>query len=162
MTFKKKIFGAIFAKIKAYTAILRRFSPNFAKISTDFARIFTKSKVLGVRLHPSLLRQLFCGTRTIYVHQFGPSSFWVVQTCWTSTLTVLAIQGVFVLPNQIETYLVKTWSTRSAQRSGVLCNNAVFLTARLALWLVDMRSQVEWTQFWNVQQVTVSAAHKLC
>jgi len=34
----------------------------------------------------------------------------------------------------------------------------MFLTARLALWLVGMRSQVEGNQFWNVQQVTVSAA----
>ena len=39
-----------------------------------------------------------------------------------------------VLPNQIETYLVKTWSTRSAPRKGVLCNNAMLVTARLALW----------------------------
>jgi len=38
-----------------------------------------------------------------------------------------------VLPNQIETYLVKTWSTRRARRNGVLCNNAMFLTAQLAL-----------------------------
>ena len=67
-----------------------------------------------------------------------------------------------VLPNQIETYLVKTWSTRSKTRNGVLCNNAMFHTARLVLWLVGTRSQVEGTQFWNVQQVTVSAAHKLC
>ena len=67
-----------------------------------------------------------------------------------------------VLPNQIEIYLVKTWSTPSAPRNGVLCSNAMFLTARLALWLVGMRSQVEGSQFWNVQQVTVSAAHKLC
>ena len=44
-----------------------------------------------------------------------------------------------VLPNQIETYLVNTWSTRSAPRSGVLWNNAMFLTARLALWLVAIR-----------------------
>jgi len=47
-----------------------------------------------------------------------------------------------VLPNQIETYLVKTWSTPSAQRNGVFCNNAMFLTPRLALWLVGMRCQV--------------------
>jgi len=67
-----------------------------------------------------------------------------------------------VLPKQIETYLVKTWSTPSAPRNGVLCNNAMFLTARLALWLVGLRGQVEGSQFWNVQQVTVSAAHKLC
>jgi len=67
-----------------------------------------------------------------------------------------------VLPKQIETFLVKTWSTRSAPRNGVLCNNAMFLTARLALWLVSMQNQVEGTQFWNVQQVIVSAAHKLC
>jgi len=67
-----------------------------------------------------------------------------------------------VLPNQIETYLVKTWSTRSPPRNGVLRNNAMFLTARLALWLVGMWSKVAWTQFWNVQQVTVSAVHKLC
>jgi len=30
----------------------------------------------------------------------------------------------------------------SAPRNGVLCNNAMFLTALLALWLVGMRSQV--------------------
>jgi len=65
-----------------------------------------------------------------------------------------------VLPNQIETYLVKTWSTRNAPRNGVLCNNATFLTARLALWLVGMRSQVEGTQFWNVgYSKSLSAQH---
>jgi len=52
-----------------------------------------------------------------------------------------------VLPNQIETYLVKTRSTRSAPRNGVICNNAMFLTARLALWLVGMQNQVEGTHF---------------
>jgi len=52
-----------------------------------------------------------------------------------------------VLPKQIETYLVKTWSTRSASRNGVLCNNTMFVTTRLTLWLVVMRSQVEGSQF---------------
>ena len=51
---------------------------------------------------------------------------------------------------------------KRAPRNGMLCNNAMFLTARLAFWPVGMRSQLEGTQFWNVQQVTVSAAQKLC
>jgi len=49
-----------FCKVKAYTtAILRRYSHilpkisrDFAQILSDFARIFTKSKVFGVRFHP--------------------------------------------------------------------------------------------------------------
>ena len=47
-------------------------------------------------------------------------------------------------PNRNIGYLVKTWSTPSAPRNGVLCNNAMFLslTARLALWLVVTRCQV--------------------
>jgi len=64
-----------------------------------------------------------------------------------------------VLPNQIETYLINTWSIRSTPRNGVLCNNAMFLAARLALWLVGMRSQVEGTQFWNVYSKSLSAQH---
>ena len=53
--------GAIFCKIKAHTAIMRMFShilhfaqisTDFALISDDFARIFTKSKLLGLRLYP--------------------------------------------------------------------------------------------------------------
>ena len=42
MTFKTKILGAIFAKIKAYTAILRRFSQillKFLQIWPDFHQI---------------------------------------------------------------------------------------------------------------------------
>ena len=41
-------------------------SIGFARISSDFARIFTKSKVLGVRLHllhPRLLHQCVCASR---------------------------------------------------------------------------------------------------
>ena len=60
------------------------------------------------------------------------------------------------------------WSIAETNRNilgqdGVLCNNAMVLTERLALWLVGMRSQVEGPRFWYVglQQVTVSAAHKI-
>ena len=40
----------------------------------------------------------------------------------------------------------------------------MLLTGRLALWIVGMRCQVviEGPKFLNAQQVTVSAAHKLC
>ena len=66
-----------------------------------------------------------------------------------------------ILPNQIET-LGQEMINPSTPRNGVLCNNTMFLTARLELWLVGMRRQVEGSQVWNVQKVTVSAAHKLC
>jgi len=49
MTLKKRLhcrFGCHFCKINAHTAILRRFA-NFAKVSTYFARFFTKSKRWG-------------------------------------------------------------------------------------------------------------------
>jgi len=53
MTSKKHLrfdFGCHFFQIKAYQAILQR-------LSHHFAQIFTKSKFLGVRLHPHLLHQ---------------------------------------------------------------------------------------------------------
>jgi len=75
-----------------------------------------------------------------------------VRHCWKDYLRSIA--------EKIETYLVKTWSTPSAPRTGVLCNNAMFLTARLALWLKGMRSQVEGPQFWNVAySKSLSAQH---
>jgi len=48
----------MFAKSKH----LQRF---FDQISTDFARIFIKSKFLGLRLHPRLLNQWSCVSDTI-------------------------------------------------------------------------------------------------
>ena len=66
-----------------------------------------------------------------------------------------------VLPNQIETYLVKTWSTPGAPRKEVFCNNAVFLTARLALWLVGMRCQVViWGLNFEMYSKSLLAQHK--
>jgi len=62
MTFKNKKrclhydFGAIFVKSNTCSDFAKVFT-HFAHISTDFARIFTKSKVLGVHLHPRLLHQ---------------------------------------------------------------------------------------------------------
>ena len=62
-------FGCRFCKIKAHAAVLQRFShilPNFhrfSRILRDFAWIFTRSKVLRVRLHPlhpRLLHQWPC------------------------------------------------------------------------------------------------------
>jgi len=53
--------GCHFCKINVHTAILRSFThfvrifSHFARILRDFSRIFTKSKHLGVRLHPRLL-----------------------------------------------------------------------------------------------------------
>ena len=59
--FKKKRlhlqFECHFCKIKAHTASLRRFT-RFAQILRDFAGIFTKSKVLGVNLHPASYTKL--------------------------------------------------------------------------------------------------------
>jgi len=46
-------FGCHFCKINAHTAIWR----HFAQISTDFARIFSESQVLGGTLAPHLLHQ---------------------------------------------------------------------------------------------------------
>jgi len=37
-------------------------STDFARVLEDFARIFTKSKVLGVRLHSRLLHQCLSPT----------------------------------------------------------------------------------------------------
>jgi len=44
--------GCHFCKIQAHTAILRTFSHILSKFP-DFARIFTKSKVLGVAVAPT-------------------------------------------------------------------------------------------------------------
>ena len=52
------IFARIFKELPRFSGILRRFSQIFARfpwIFMDFARIFTKSKLLGVCLHPCLL-----------------------------------------------------------------------------------------------------------
>jgi len=57
MTSKNKETAALwfwwhFCKIKAHTAILRRYSRILHRFPRIFARIFTKSKLLGVCLHP--------------------------------------------------------------------------------------------------------------
>jgi len=52
------ILGAIFVESKEHTAILRKFT-HISQISTDCARIFTKSKRLWVRLHSRLQDQCF-------------------------------------------------------------------------------------------------------
>jgi len=52
--------GAIFAHFYRGFLIFSDFLKvfrDFAQILTDFSRIFTKSKILGVRLHPRLLHQ---------------------------------------------------------------------------------------------------------
>ena len=114
--------------------------------------------------HPTLLAKLPVNADN--------TSWGVAWMKWKGALSCKGVQSQMrhfwedylheVLPNQIETYLIKTWSTPRSSRNGVLSNNAMFRAARLALWLVGIRSQVEGTQFWNVQQVTVSAAYKLC
>jgi len=57
--------GAIFAQISRYLAKVFTFfvqiSTNFAQIFRDFSRIFTRSKLLGVGVHPRLLHHCLVG-----------------------------------------------------------------------------------------------------
>jgi len=50
----QRMLGAIFAQIfRVFQNVLR----DFARILWDFAQIFTKWKLLGLRLHPHLLHK---------------------------------------------------------------------------------------------------------
>jgi len=48
-------------RINRFCECFHTFCTNFHSFSPDFAKIFTKSKLLGVRLHPRLLHQWFWG-----------------------------------------------------------------------------------------------------
>ena len=66
-------FGCHFCKTKAYTAVLKgfhTFCPNVHRFCPDFkgfCQIFTKSKVLAVRLHP--LHPTGCTTLNMQIKQ---------------------------------------------------------------------------------------------
>jgi len=50
--------GAIFANQTTLCASFAQIFRDFSQVCRDFARIFDKSKLLGLRLHPRLLHHL--------------------------------------------------------------------------------------------------------
>jgi len=66
--------------------ISKKISTDFARILSDVAWIFTKSKLLGVRLHPRLLHQWYV------IHKFSPSyisSFVIRYVSRSHTFTII-------------------------------------------------------------------------
>ena len=77
------IFGAIIAKSKHIQrfceGVLHTFgqiSTDFALILSDFSQIFTKSNVLGMRLHTRLLHQ--CSLLTTWLHSYKSYGYFII------------------------------------------------------------------------------------
>ena len=103
MTSKKNvctlILGAIFLTT-AHQAILRRFShilPRFPHILREFARIFLKSKLLGVNLHPAYTTVVIdhiCDVIAPCLHNFVFHKYWVTIFVYVLSRSILC-HGVF-------------------------------------------------------------------
>jgi len=62
--FKSKHVGRYFCPyFQGFYEGFHKFCPDFAWIFREFTRIFTKSKLLGVRLYPRLLHHFICFRR---------------------------------------------------------------------------------------------------
>jgi len=76
--FLPKFFVSFLQKQSTYS--------NFAKVFTNFVRIFSKPKVSGVRLHPRLLHQ--CPQAKDYLSQ-NSVTHWMIRVCFDCHASVL-------------------------------------------------------------------------